>query len=30
MGTNIDKVRYSRAGHDFHLLWTARRSLQPK
>lgn len=28
MGTNIDKVRYSRAGHDFHLLWTARRSLQ--
>jgi hypothetical protein len=28
MRVNIDKVRYSRAGHDFHLLWTARRSLQ--
>ncbi|RBQ29471.1 F0F1 ATP synthase subunit delta [Aliarcobacter vitoriensis] len=28
MKVNIDKVRYSRAGHDFHLLWTSRRSLQ--
>lgn len=27
MSHDIDKVRYSHAGHDFHFLWTARRSL---
>ena len=28
MSSNVDKVRFSRAGDDFHLLWTVRRSLQ--
>ncbi|MGH2308074.1 hypothetical protein ACRCD8_09900 [Aliarcobacter sp. ERUVET-8] len=28
MNANSDKVRFSRAGHDFHLIWTARRTLQ--
>ena len=27
MGDDLDKVRYSHAGHDFHFLWTARRAL---
>ncbi|PHS36385.1 MAG: hypothetical protein COB07_12425 [Sulfurovum sp.] len=28
MNNNLDKVRYSHAGHDFHFLWTARRALR--
>lgn len=27
MSSDGDKVRFSHAGHDFHFLWTARRSL---
>jgi len=28
MSNDLDKVRYSHAGHDFHFLWTARRALK--
>lgn len=27
MSNDLDKVRYSHSGHDFHFLWTARRTL---
>lgn len=28
MGNHLDLVRFSNDGHDFHVLWTARRSLR--
>ncbi len=28
MGDNTDAVRYSRAGDDFHIIWTAKRVLK--